>query len=124
MIKLAQLEAFEDGRGTIRDLLIEPIDGVTLIHTHARGVRGNHFHKFTTQWTFLVSGRLRVKTQHLFDDPGAEDVLEAGETMVSPPDEAHAWEALEDSVCVVFTSGIRTGTNYEQDTFRLKVPLI
>src|SRR5665213_6375 len=113
MKKLAPSDVFEDERGTIQDLLLfDPRpDGVTVIHTKTGAVRGNHWHAKTTQWTYLISGRLRVKVQNRFDDPGSEGVLEAGELMVSPPNEAHAWQAIEDSVCMVFTAGPRTGAD-------------
>ena len=38
--------------------------------------------------------------------------------------EAHAVKALTDSTFLVFTQGPRGGTEYENDTFRLNVPLI
>jgi hypothetical protein len=39
--------------------------------------------------------------------------------MLSPPMEAHAWQALEPTTAVVFAKGPRAGKNYESDTFRL-----
>jgi hypothetical protein len=36
----------------------------------------------------------------------------------------HAWKALEDTVCLVFTKGPRSGDQYESDTERLEKPLL
>ena len=42
----------------------------------------------------------------------------------STPGDPHAWKALEDSECLVFTRGPRSGENYEEDTYRLDTPLL
>jgi hypothetical protein len=39
--------------------------------------------------------------------------------MFNPPNERHAWIAIEDSLVVVMTRGPRGGKEYESDTFRL-----
>ena len=108
---------FEDDRGVIQDLLETPLDAVTEIFTHAGKIRGNHYHKLTTQYTYVVSGRLRVVTSD-----GAflhDDVYGPGEMACEAPGVWHAWEALEDTRVLVFTKGPRSGTHYEDDVFRL-----
>jgi hypothetical protein len=40
------------------------------------------------------------------------------------PGMPHAWKALEDTVCLVFTKGPRSGEGYESDTYRLDDPLL
>jgi quercetin dioxygenase-like cupin family protein len=115
--------AFKDERGEITDILAkEPIEYVTLI-TQARGTtRGNHYHKETIQWNYVLSGRLKLLTQ-LPGDSVISTVLEVGDLAVTGQDERHAIEALEDSVFLVLTRGIRGGADYEKDTFRLAQPL-
>jgi quercetin dioxygenase-like cupin family protein len=109
--------SFEDGRGKIQDLIDGPIDSVTRITTVAGAVRGNHFHKQTTQWTYVISGSLLVSN-------GLERLMGPGEIVVDRPGQPHAWKAIEDTDCLVFTRGPRSGENYEQDTFRLETPLL
>lgn len=118
MPRVNRLDAFVDRRGEIRDLVVEPLDSVTLIQTVAGAVRGNHYHLDTSQWTYVVSGRMRVVSEMLPDGP-QEDVFEAGDLLLTPPKERHAWQALEDTTVLVFTRGPRSGANYESDTFRL-----
>lgn len=108
---------FKDERGEIEDLFDE-IDSVTKIRTVEGAVRGNHLHKETTQWTYLVSGCL------IMYHGDTHSVLNPGVTEETPPGQPHAWLALEESVCLVFTKGPRSGEDYESDTYRLEKPLV
>lgn len=118
MRKLKPDIAFEDDRGTICDLLEEPVNAVTRIWTKKGAIRGNHLHRLTTQWAYVASGVLRVST-------GQEETLVwPGEMVVNEPGEPHAWEALEDTECIVFARGPRAGKDYESDVYRLEMPLI
>lgn len=111
-------DSFSDERGKIQDLIIGPIDSVTWIHTVQNAVRGNHYHKYTVQWCYLLSGSMLVVN-------GDETkVVEAGQMMVEEPGVPHAWKALEPTDCIVFTLGPRAGDQYESDTYRLDIPLI
>ena len=115
--------AFEDERGKITDILAkEEIQFVTLI-TQAKGTtRGNHYHKETIQWNYVLEGKLKLLTQ-VVGSPVQSTLLEAGDLAVTDHGERHALEALEDSVFLVFTRGIRGGEDYENDTYRLNEPL-
>lgn len=110
-------EPFTDARGTITDLL-EDIDSVTQITTAQGAVRGNHVHHHTTQWTYVVTGCLRVVSR------GKKVHVYPGEMVVHEPGDPHAWIALKDTLCLVFTRGPRSGDQYESDTYRLDEPLI
>jgi quercetin dioxygenase-like cupin family protein len=107
----------EDERGVIQDLL-GPVDSVTYIATVKGAVRGNHVHRNTDQWTYVVSGRLLSVRGDLRRDVGP------GKMVAEPKGVPHAWKALEDTVCLVFTKGPRAGEAYESDTYRLNHPLL
>jgi quercetin dioxygenase-like cupin family protein len=115
--------AFKDDRGEITDILVkEPVEYVTMISSKKGAVRGHHYHKETVQFNYLLSGKMQLLTQN----PGEKvrsAILEPGSVSVSPANERHALIALEDSVLMVFTRGPRGGGDYENDTFRLPVPL-
>jgi dTDP-4-dehydrorhamnose 3,5-epimerase-like enzyme len=116
--------AFEDARGSIADILEdETIEHVTLITTTPGAVRGNHYHRETYQWVYIVSGALRYVTR---DDAGSVErgVVHAGDVLFTGPLGAHAMEAIEPTTMVVMTRGPRGGREYESDTFRLDEPLI
>lgn len=115
--------AFRDRRGLILDILTHvPVDAITLITCKKGSSRGNHYHKKTIQYTYVVSGRLRYLTQ----PPGRSvlrRVMRAGDLAESPAGENHAFVALEDSVILSLSRGPRRGFDFEKDTFRLPQPL-
>jgi quercetin dioxygenase-like cupin family protein len=112
------MERFEDERGTIEDFFGGAAVNVTRIHTKKEAVRGNHSHIDTTQWTLVLSGTL------LMAHGLRRFQLSAGvRPCETPPGMPHAWKALEDTVCLVFSEGPR-GEDYESDTYRLEEPLL
>jgi quercetin dioxygenase-like cupin family protein len=115
-------DSFTDHRGKIEDLLITPLDGVTRITTVAGAVRGNHVHAETRQWTLVLAGRLVVVTEK--DGYRSRREYGPGEMVIDHPGTAHAWQAVTDCEVLVFTKGPRSGSDYESDTQRLRVPLI
>jgi quercetin dioxygenase-like cupin family protein len=115
-------DRFEDARGVIQDILPGPIDQVTEIFTRKGSVRGNHIHKETAQWTYVVWGELR--RAWIEDDGIHESTHGPGELITEPPGIPHAWKAELDTLVLVFTRGPRSGENYEKDTIRLERPIL
>ena len=114
---------FEDERGAIADILRqEPIDYVTVITSKKGALRGNHVHKETVQYVYVMDGRLKALSQ-MPGEPVRTAVLGKGDLIVNMPQEGHAFEALEDTTFLVLTRGPRGGENYEDDTFRLETSL-
>jgi len=124
MNKIEISVAFEDARGKIIDLIEnENINAVTVITFRKGAARGNHYHKKTTQWNYLLSGKIKLVTQI----PGknvAETFMAPGDITMTVPNERHALFASEDAELMVFTKGPRGGKEYENDTFRLDKLLI
>ncbi|MEK6886798.1 MAG: cupin domain-containing protein [Nanoarchaeota archaeon] len=124
MKKIEVKPQFTDERGEIMDLLEkETIDAITVITFTKGAVRANHFHKKTTQWNYLISGKVLIKGQKQ-GEKAEELIMKPGDFVVSETNEAHALKALEKSTLMVFTKGPRGGKEYESDTFRLEKPLI
>jgi dTDP-4-dehydrorhamnose 3,5-epimerase-like enzyme len=121
-MKIRKIEvATKDSRGTISDILYkEEINHVAIIETTNGGViRGNHYHKESTQHIFMTKGSLRYWYKHLDSGAPARSILvEEFHIVTTPPLEVHALEMIEPSQFIVFTSGIRGGVDYESDTFR------
>lgn len=111
--------AFQDERGQITDIIQHtPFDSVTVI-TFVRGaVRGNHYHKETIQYSYVLSGHI-LALARLSGGPVEKAELVAGDLLESPALECHALQALEDSVVLIITRGPRGGKSYEDDTFRV-----
>lgn len=124
MKKISLPVSFKDERGEIIDLLEnESINAVTIVTFSKGAVRGNHYHKQTVQWNYVMSGKIKLFSQ----DPGGaveETILDQGEFAVTVANVRHTLVGLEDSSVMVFTKGPRGGKEYESDTFRLDAPLV
>jgi quercetin dioxygenase-like cupin family protein len=114
---------FKDARGEITDILAGgKFDSLTVLSCRKNSVRGNHFHKLTTQFTYVLEGEFRLYTQV----PGEKvksRIIKRGDLVISPPLERHAFRALKNSQLLAFCSGPRAGKQYETDTFRLEIPI-
>jgi len=114
--------ATSDERGTISDILYKTeINHAAVIESKRAGlIRGNHYHKATTQHIFMTKGSLRYWYQPADKSEAVKSVLVNEYEMVStPPYEIHALEILGPNQFVVFSQGIRGGEDYESDTFRV-----
>lgn len=115
--------AFEDDRGSIADIFYkQKIDHVAIIKTNSGNfIRGNHYHKYTTQHIFMTKGKLRYwykDSKDKSNQPPKSILVDEGYVVSTPPREVHALEMLDKSEFIVFSSGIRGGMDYESDTFR------
>jgi len=88
---------------------------ITHITFKKGAVRGNHFHRLTTQTDIILSGRLV--------DECREDWIR-GEVREINPGEEHAYKASRDSEMISICFGKRIGSNYSKDTYALQEPLI
>lgn len=119
---MPELGEFTDERGTIKDLLVGPIDGVTQIFTRAGSVRGNHVHEKTIQWVYVVYGVMKFATYE--DGQVSLKVHGAHSLIEEKAGVPHAWKAMTDCLVLVVTRGPRTAEDYEKDTARLTIPLL
>ena len=115
--------AFVDERGVITDVFVgAPKEHSTVISTKKGAVRGNHYHKVSRQWDFIVSGSFRVFGKR--EGGQIEEATVSASDLISwESGEAHEFIALEDSVFITFVDGVRGGANFESDTYRLETPL-
>ena len=115
---------FKDKRGVIMDLLEKKkINAITYITQKKGMVRGNHFHKKTTQWNYLIKGKIKIVCKK--KNKGRKKIiLSKGDLVVTSANESHAIKAIRYSEYLIFTQGLRGGKEYENDTFRLEEPLI
>ena len=119
-----------DDRGDIHDIFVNsPKDHCSVITCNKGAVRGNHFHKSSTQFTFILSGKFKIFKANV-DENGnliskvSVDIIEENELIKHPPFEAHTFEAISDNCKILaFACGKRGGKYYEEDTFRLSEKL-
>jgi dTDP-4-dehydrorhamnose 3,5-epimerase-like enzyme len=110
-----------DNRGRISDIFYKAaIEHVAIIESVRAGlIRGNHYHKKTTQHIFITKGSLRYWYQPVDGSaPVKSIVVREYELVSTPPFEVHSLEILEPNQFIVFSSGLRGGADYEADTFR------
>ena len=123
MIVTRTKPTFKDARGVITDILERTdVDSITILTSKKGAVRGNHYHKKTTQYTYVLEGKFRLYTQ----DEGEnvkQKIIKKGDLVTSPPLERHAFVAMEDSLILAICKGPRAGENYEDDTFHLEKPI-
>lgn len=122
--------SFKDDRGEIIDIFVKsPKDHCSIITSKKGAVRGNHFHKKSTQYTFVVSGRFKLFRAKVDEDGNLiekvkMDTIEKNELIEHPPYESHTLLAeTDEAVLLAFACGTRGGNFYEKDTFRLKKKL-
>ena len=124
MKKIKIKVAYKDYRGEIFDLLEnEKINAITLITIRKGAVRGNHIHKKTWQWNYIVSGKMRLVTK-MAGKKIKKILLKPGDLALTVPGESHALIGVKYCKCLVFTKGPRAGKKYESDTSRLKKLLV
>lgn len=111
---------FIDKRGEITDILerIE-VNCVTILTSKKGAIRGNHYHKKTTQYAYVLDGKFKLYTQ-LGGKKVQTKVIKKGDFVITPPMEKHAFKALEDSELLACFLGPRAANQYEDDTYRLK----
>lgn len=111
---------YKDERGIIKDLIQKKtINAITYITINKGKVRGNHYHKKTIQWNYILSGKLKVFTKQKKSKLKIK-IFEKGSFFYSPPKEMHAFLGLKKTEILVFTQGPRGGKEYESDTYRVK----
>jgi len=117
-----ELQVHEDIRGKIADLFYNhPINHISFLITNADGIRGNHYHKQTTQHLFLIRGELEYWYKPAYSNDKAEMIRVApGDIVTSSPLEIHVIKALKDSEFIALSEGLRGGKDYESDTFRVQ----
>ena len=117
---------FKDKRGTITDIFYKKnIQHVAIIRSNKGALRGDHYHKQTTQYMYITRGSLEYwyKKYNSKKKP-KKKLLKVGDLIKTPPYEMHALKIIDDNEFIVFTVGKRGGKDYESDTFRFSPSLI
>lgn len=115
------LESHTDDRGIINDIFYNTnINHVAIIDSNPGALRGNHYHKETTQHMLMTKGSLKYWYKAVDSDEPAQMILaKEGDLITTPPFEIHALVITEEgNQFIVFSEGKRGGKDYESDTFR------
>tara|TARA_B110000438_G_C15724329_1_gene611262 strand:+ start:822 stop:1220 length:399 start_codon:yes stop_codon:yes gene_type:complete len=108
-----------DERGSITDIIDSlNFNGATIIESKLGCVRGNHYHKKTIQYVYVISGKMK-STAKKINEAVEVAIVGPGDLISHKAYEAHNFEALENTTFLVLSSGLRSGKDYELDTYRL-----
>lgn len=115
-------ENFTDARGSIMDILYKTkIDHIALITSQKNSVRGNHYHKKTVQYTYILKGNVQYFEKNIKSKKIKKINLKKNSIVKTQPNQIHAFKFLSNSSMIVFSHGVRGGTDYEKDTFRIVI---
>lgn len=113
----------EDDRGVITDIFYGRNMNHGCLITNAPGaVRGNHWHKHTTQYTYVLTGSMHYYSRPAGNTDAAVEkyLAKKGDFIISEPGEIHAMKATADGCTfIAFAEGPRGGEDYENDTYRV-----
>ena len=117
-----------DKRGYIQDIFVKsPKDHCSIVTFNKNALRGNHYHKKTTQYTFILSGILIFyyckisKKTGLIISKIKKKLIKKNTLIIHPPYEFHSFLAKKKTVALAFACGKRGGEFYEHDTVRVKL---
>ena len=121
-----KLQSFKDNRGIISDIFYKKkMEHAALIESKPNITRGNHYHKKTVQYIFILKGSLEYWYKKKKSSERAKKIiLKEGDFIETPANEIHAMKIGKTrNKFIVFSKGIRGGLDYEKDTFRVKAGL-
>jgi oxalate decarboxylase/phosphoglucose isomerase-like protein (cupin superfamily) len=112
-----------DPRGTITDAFYKcNMNHCAIITNEPGAVRGNHYHKYTTQYTLVLTGSMTYysKAVEPSDSPVESILAVPGDMIISDANEIHTMQASsEGCTFIAFAEGVRGGKDYESDSFKV-----
>ena len=123
MKKYKLITNFKDKRGVIKDIIQENVNSITYITIKKGKIRGNHYHKKTIQWTYILSGKVLLVTKKN-NKKKIKIIMKKGDLILTERNEQHAIKALCNSEMLIFTKGPRGGKEYQTDTYKSLKKLI
>lgn len=102
MLKIIQPDfKFQDGRGSLVQLIHEGYRQINVITSKGGSIRGNHFHKENEEAFYVVSGSLRVRVND------EEFCFKTGDFFGIEAYDMHSFNFLEDTVLVsMYSNGV------------------
>jgi quercetin dioxygenase-like cupin family protein len=112
---------FADKRGQIFDFIEELVSHVGMISFKKGAVRGNHYHKKSVQYTYVISGKIAITLSDIHGKNVQHYTVRPGSVTVIPARIVHTYEALTNAVILDLTTKTRKLDGYEKDTVRMNL---
>jgi quercetin dioxygenase-like cupin family protein len=109
-----------DDRGSIFDLVEDKVGHVGMVTFTTGSVRGNHYHKVSVQYSYVLSGELELTTSQIDGSDSKTEKLVPGTLSRIPPLVIHTYKALTDAEMLDIVTLSRTDDGYESDTVRMQ----
>ena len=114
--------AFTDKRGDIFDIVEEPVSHVGFITFKKGALRGNHYHKKSTQYSYILKGTVKFVVSDIHGKNKKTFIIKEGTLSRIPPKMIHAYKALTTASMLDITTLVRgVAERYENDTVRVKI---
>lgn len=113
---------FVDARGTIQNLILKPCTSVAVIHSSARTLRANHYHRTDWHYAYVVSGEVLY-----FERPvGSAEAPKPrrfgpGKMFFTPPMVEHCMAFPVETVIVTMAKNVRSHESHESDVVRVNL---
>ncbi|MEK6914060.1 MAG: class I SAM-dependent methyltransferase [Nanoarchaeota archaeon] len=122
-VEIKKIEpVYSDPTKSITDIINEPVKHVGLITNEINSIGGNHYHKLSKQYSYILLGKYEVLLAPWNQPFNVKKIiLNAGEIIIIPPKIIHRFKALEKCVMIDIVSESREGNKYEDDTYRIKI---
>jgi len=112
--------SFTDDRGTITNVLEEPISSIVLITCRKGAIRANHYHKKDSHWSYMLKGRMEYYEKRK-NGKVEMAMVEEGQMVYSAPNVPHAMKFLETSIFLALTTKKRSKGRYDDDTVKCQI---
>lgn len=110
----------EDERGGLMEIINgEPGLQMNILYTKAGFVRGNHYHKRTKEFFFVLEGEIKFVTVDEDTKERHETVCPPGDRIEIPPTVRHALKSITDSTIIEYKNEAYNDEN--PDTFPFEV---
>ena len=94
-----------DDRGKLIDVLLNMnYKQMNHVITKKGTIRGNHYHKYTEEFFYILHGKVIVNVTNLRTNEVTNFTAESGSLFIIEPYEYHTIEILEDSEWIVLLS--------------------
>ena len=113
---------FTDERGYISRIVDQEkikIRSVLEITGRPGSVRGNHYHKKSTQYSYVLGGKIELTIKKINEKKIRKIILKEGDLTTIPRNMIHTYRALENSSMLDLTTYARGIKGYETDTVRV-----
>lgn len=110
---------FKDERGEIFDIVEDYVGHVGMV-TFEKGVtRGKHWHKHSTQYSYVLEGKIKLIVSGLQKKWKKVLMLGPGSLTCIPPKIIHTYIAITPAKMLDVTTISRVKDGYEKDTYRV-----